>query len=278
LYGQQVTMAYYAQHQLEALNPAATILEELAAVTPQLTPQQRRTLLGAFLFSGDEVSKPIAVLSGGEKARVALAKLLARPANLLVMDEPTNHLDMLSRQVLEDALADYEGTLIFISHDRGFINAIANRIVEIREGKLRSFPGNYDDYLWRKEQEAAAAALPAAQLAHPTEARNQAPPEAVVRHKKEDRRARAERIQERSRRLKPLQEKLLALESEIAVLEKEKHDLTNALCDPAVMAEAALYPQKLKRHHEIECRLQESYNEWASLSEQIEAVQAAFAD
>ncbi|MCI0697643.1 ABC-F family ATP-binding cassette domain-containing protein [candidate division KSB1 bacterium] len=275
LYGHHVTMDYYAQHQLEILHPAATILEELTAVTPHLTPEQRRTLLGAFLFSGDDVFKPIAVLSGGEKARVALAKLLSRPANLLVMDEPTNHLDILSRQILEDALADYEGTLIFISHDRAFINAIANRVVEIRDGRLRHFPGNYDDYVWKKEQEAAADAVAAAGSL-PSPGGTQAP--AVSRPKKEDRRARAERIQERSRRLKPLQEKLKALEGEIAGLEKEKEELTTALCDPAIIADNTIYPQKLKRHAELETRLQNCYDEWAVVAQQIEAAQGEFAD
>ncbi|MDZ7292944.1 MAG: ABC-F family ATP-binding cassette domain-containing protein [candidate division KSB1 bacterium] len=276
LYGQHVTIDYYAQHQLETLNPAATILEEFATVTPQLTPEQRRTLLGAFLFSGDEVFKPIAVLSGGEKARVALAKLLSRPANLLVMDEPTNHLDILSRQVLEEALADYEGTLIFISHDRAFINTIANRVVEIRDGRLRSFPGNYDDYIWRKEQEIADQS--AGLAAPPMQSHSGARESVSVHSKKEDRRVRAERIQERSRQLKPLQEKLAKLEGEIAAFEREKEELTVELCDPAIMANSALYPQKLKRHRELEKLLQTCYEEWAIVAQQIEQTQAEFAD
>jgi ATP-binding cassette subfamily F protein 3 len=234
-------------------------------------------LLGAFLFSGDEVFKPISVLSGGEKARVALAKLLSRSANLLVMDEPTNHLDILSRQVLEDALADYEGTLIFISHDRAFINAIANRIVEITNGKLRSFPGNYDEYIWRKEREAGETNVPATAALYEEPAHSQKEI-APSRSKKEGRRARAERIQERSRQLKPLQGKLAVLEEEIAALEKEKKELTAALCDPTVIADSSVYPQKLRRHREIETILQNRYDEWASLAQEIEEVHVTFAD
>ena len=273
LYGHHVTMDYYAQHQLEVLNPDATILEELTGVSPDLTQEKRRTLLGAFLFSGDEVFKRISVLSGGEKARVALAKMLASPANLLVMDEPTNHLDILSRQVLEDALADYEGTLIFISHDRAFINTIANRVVEIREGILHSYPGNYDDYIWKKEQEKSGdlntQVFDVRVLDHPEE---------KGISKKAERRARAERIQKKSRQLKPLQKKLARLEDEIEDLERQKEAVGMELCAPAVMSDQEIYPQKLKDYRSLEEKLQNTYDEWTETVQRIEEIQSDFSD
>ena len=145
--GAHVAVHYYAQHQLDALDPAHTILEELETVAPELGHTRVRTILGAFLFSGDAVEKKIKVLSGGEKARVALAKMLVRPAALLCMDEPTNHLDLASREVLEDALGAFPGTIVFISHDRYFINRIGTRIVQVDRGTLTSHLGSYDDYL-----------------------------------------------------------------------------------------------------------------------------------
>ena len=145
--GAHVAVHYYAQHQLDALDPSRTVLEELENVAPDLGYTRLRTLLGAFLFSGDAVEKKISVLSGGEKARVALAKMLVRPAALLCLDEPTNHLDLASREVLEQALAAFPGTIVFISHDRYFINRIATRIVQVERGTLTSYLGSYDDYL-----------------------------------------------------------------------------------------------------------------------------------
>ncbi len=264
-YGHEITVDYYAQHQLENLNPAATIYDEVAAVTPHLLPEQRRTLLGAFLFTADEIFKKIAVLSGGEKARAALAKLLGRPANLLVMDEPTNHLDILSRQILEDALSDYEGTLMFISHDRAFINAIATKIVEVNEGRLVTYSGNYDEYLWQKER----AQLDKNEAANPNPAKA-TEAAASVSGRKGDRRARAARIQEKSQALRPLKQRLKALEAEIATLEKEKEDLLAAVCDPLVIGDQTLYPQKLKRQREVNLHLEKILEEWAALGEQIE--------
>ena len=145
--GTHVAVHYYAQHQLDALDPARTALEELEAVAPDLGNTRLRTILGAFLFSGDAVEKRISVLSGGEKARVALAKMLVRPAALLCLDEPTNHLDLASREILEQALGAFPGTIVFISHDRYFINRIATRIVHVERGTLTSYLGSYDDYL-----------------------------------------------------------------------------------------------------------------------------------
>ncbi len=151
--GHGVTLHYFAQHQAETLNPEHTILESLAEVSNQAETNFLRGIAGAFLFTGDDQKKPIKALSGGERNRVALARMLVEPANTLLLDEPTNHLDPASVDMLTDALSDFPGTIIFISHDPTFLTRVCTRVIEIEEGIARSFSGDYEYYLWKKAQE-----------------------------------------------------------------------------------------------------------------------------
>jgi ATP-binding cassette subfamily F protein 3 len=151
--GHGVTLHYFAQHQAETLNPEHTVLDSLSEVSSQAETNFLRGIAGAFLFSGDDQKKPIKALSGGERNRVALARMLVEPANTLLLDEPTNHLDPASVDMLTDALSEFPGTIVFISHDPTFLTRISTRIIEIEDGKARSFSGDYEYYLWKKTQE-----------------------------------------------------------------------------------------------------------------------------
>jgi ATP-binding cassette subfamily F protein 3 len=156
--GHNVELDYFAQDQYKELDPEARILDDLGELSGASTQTQLRSLLGCFLFSGDDVFKRIGVLSGGERNRYALLKMLLHPANFLLLDEPTNHLDLRAKDVLLEALMKYTGTVVFVSHDRYFIDKLATRVFEIGDGKVEIYPGNYEDYLWRKQGRAAVAA------------------------------------------------------------------------------------------------------------------------
>ena len=210
--GHKVQVAFYAQHQLEVLDPRCTVLEELERAARTDDVPRLRGHLGAFLFSGDDVEKKVEVLSGGEKARLALAKLLLRPANFLVLDEPTNHLDVAACEVLEDALRGYRGTLLFISHDRTFIDALASKVIDVRGGRLTEYLGNYGDYRRRSAGRAAPASAAAAPETQAGES-----PEPLS---KRERMAARERAKERTRRLERARKRLAALEQEITSLEE----------------------------------------------------------
>ena len=259
--GQNVTAYYYAQHQLEILQSTNTILQEIAGAAPNLSEQQVRTLAGMFMFSSDEVLKQISILSGGEKARVALAKMLANPANFLILDEPTNHLDLAARRVLQRALENYDGTIVFITHDREFLNGLASTIVEIDNGKLRHFAGDYAYYLWKiaegNEQDSAYTAAAVAVVKN-------------EQNKKSDRQRRALILQEKQRRIGPIKTALAALENEIASQENLQESLTAELCQPEVIANVQLLTAKTRRLKEVEKQLAADYERWESLSADLE--------
>jgi ATP-binding cassette, subfamily F, member 3 len=174
--GHRVVTDYFAQDQAAVLNGARTVYEEMSSSSPSTMVPMIRTILGGFLFSGDDVNKKVAVLSGGERNRLALAKMLLNPSNLLLLDEPTNHLDLDSKEVLLDALADYGGTLIFVSHDRYFVDKLASKVIEVGGGEALLYPGGYEDFLyWKKQREGGinvampTAARPTAPRAHPAD-------------------------------------------------------------------------------------------------------------
>ena len=158
LAGHQMVLDYFAQDQAQALNPTRTVYEEMTAASPTTMVPMIRNILGGFLFSGDDIYKRVSVLSGGERNRLALAKMLLSPSNLLLLDEPTNHLDLDSKEVLLEALADYSGTLVFVSHDRYFVDRLADKVIEVGGGQAVLYPGGYEDFLyWKKQRESGAA-------------------------------------------------------------------------------------------------------------------------
>jgi ATP-binding cassette subfamily F protein 3 len=261
--GAHVGVHYYAQHQLDALDPAKTVLEELEQADPDSSVGRLRTILGCFLFSGDTVDKRISVLSGGEKARVALARMLVRPAALLCMDEPTNHLDLVSKEVLEEALRGFTGTIVFISHDRYFINRIATRVVEVDGGRLATYLGNYDDYLsWKaRATRPEAAARPAVGQRRERDAVATAGPA-----------RRGSRRRDLEREIKAIQARLSAVESQIHELEARLAEIGLALADPELYRDGQRAREVARARKETEERVAWLMKEWEELSLQLSAV------
>ncbi|WP_223920755.1 ABC-F family ATP-binding cassette domain-containing protein [Geobacter sp. AOG2] len=266
--GHNAIMDYFAQDQASVLDVTRTAYDELYAGAPYEMVPRLRDILGAFLFSGDDIHKKVGVLSGGERNRLALAKMLLRPSNLLLMDEPTNHLDLFSKEVLLDALRSFDGTVVFVSHDRYFVNGLATRIVEVEGGTLTSYYGNYEYYLEKKEKGVQARTLDAARagathrLSVPVEAAPLPPPEVTREERKKGR----EEEKQRKREEQGRQKQLAAVEGEISRTEAELSRLEVEMNAPGFFDDPQRGVEAGERHAALNSRLEELYGEWEDLS------------
>ncbi|MDN3549943.1 ABC-F family ATP-binding cassette domain-containing protein [Mucilaginibacter aquaedulcis] len=259
--GHNVTQTFFAQHQLESLHLEHQILQELQAFAPKHTDTELRTILGSFLFTGDDVFKKIKVLSGGEKSRVALAKALTADANFLVLDEPTNHLDMQSVNILIQALDQYEGTLIVVSHDRYFLDNVANKIWFIEDQKIKVYPGTYaeyDEWLSKRKLEPKAA-IPA-----PQPKKEEKKPEPVKQQQGEN----------KHQQLKKLNQDLAKMEEQIAGLEKNVKDLEAKLADDKIYTDNAKLKETNAAYAQKQADLKQVQQKWETLAEQILELEA----
>ncbi len=259
--GHNTEVAFFAQHQIEVLDPARSALEELASVARSDDVPRLRAHLGAFLFSGDDVDKRVAVLSGGEKSRLALARMLLRPANFLVLDEPTNHLDVAACEVLEQALSTYPGTLLMISHDRDFIAAVATRVIEVRAGRLLESRAERERVV-----QAAAEALPALGAAE-APALPRAP---GARPAKQERMQTRELAQQQARLRARAERRAGELETEIADLEVEVANAERQLGLPEVYRDGAAVREVEARLRSLRAALDVRFGEWEQLTLQLE--------
>jgi len=268
--GHNVILSYFGQHQAQELPGELTILDTVYHTAVDMTITQVRSLLGAFLFTGDEVEKQVRVLSGGEKSRVALAKMLVRPANLMLLDEPTNHLDMSSQEILQEAMAQYEGTIIVVSHNRFFVNSFVNKVLEIRNGRATIHEGNIDDYLeWRRKMEAQPVAGRTPARSETVTVRT----EAEGSDKKTQRKQRALERQLLNKKLGPWKKKSEEAEREVERQEKRKAELEALMADPDLYGDQERWGAVSKEYGQVGRHLERAFQRWEEAQQAIEAIE-----
>ena len=261
IYGHNTIISYYEQEVADSLNPENDLVDCLEEVNDDISTGQLRKILGSFLFSGDDVFKKIKVLSGGEKSRVALARLLLTKSNFIILDEPTNHLDFNSKQVLQRALLEFSGTLLIVSHDIDFIRPIADKVLEIREGNLKIYPGGIDYFLSKRIEN------------------KEVNKEFVAEDKsnrKDQKRIEAELRQKKYNQTKDIRKELDACEKEINKLELLKIDLENALADPEIFSNPDLAKKTNAEYDKTRNKLDLEFEKWTELSQRIEEVEKSF--
>ncbi|MBN1847907.1 MAG: ABC-F family ATP-binding cassette domain-containing protein [Deltaproteobacteria bacterium] len=275
--GYNVSLAYYAQHHSEMLNPNNSIIEEVYQVVPHESIGFVRSICGAFLFSGDDVDKPLKVLSGGEKARVCLAKMLIKPGNLILMDEPTNHLDLISSEILINALEKYNGTLLFVSHNQSFINRLATKIWDIRDKGIVEYHGTlyeYYDHLTRLDSPPLHTPPQTNDVKIPTDAATQK----IKDNKKALRKEKAQQRTLVQSSLKPVKDRLSRLEDRIAYLENREKKISEILSDPDIFKDNTKSVPLLSEYREIRQELEESMREWEEKQHEMEKIQDELRD
>ena len=260
--GHNVIVSYFSQDQDDLLSSTKTVWDEVYAVAPNHIVPELRTLLGCFLFSGDSIEKPVSVLSGGERSRLVLCKLLLSPANCLLLDEPTNHLDIRSKDILMDSLRDYGGTIVFVSHDRYFLDGLANRVLEIGDGTAVAYLGNYEDYVRKKEAELRAAEAP--------------PPPAVSAPARETPAAGEGRKKKVNPiRIRKIREEIKALEGKIELDETRIAVLGRMLASEELYRDHQLFRATMEEHNQLQAALAISMSDWERLHADLEAMQSS---
>lgn len=263
--GHNVSFTFYAQHQLESLNVAHNLIEELKYANPTKTETELRTVLGCFLFTGDDVFKKIMVLSGGEKSRVALAKVLLSQANFLLLDEPTNHLDMQSVNILIQALQQYEGSYIVVSHDRYFVENIANKIWYIEDHQIKEYPGTYEEYeIWIEERGLQSAVSEKAAVSSAPPQKSQPAP--ASQNKTNGKPQSNEDVQ----RLKKARKQIEELEETINNLEVRKAETEGKLADPKIYNDSVALAEMNRFYIDIKQKLEQSTGDWENLMLEVE--------
>ena len=273
--GHGVSLHYFAQHQAETLNPEHTILESLGEVSSTAETNFLRGLAGAFLFSGQDQKKPIKALSGGERNRVALARMLVEPANTLLLDEPTNHLDPASVDVLTDAMIDFPGTIIFISHDPTFLTRIATRVVEIEDGSARNFFGDYEYYLWKKAQEFDSIKESSEELVQKSREKDAGPTKAMAAQSATKSAAGDRRDLNKTQAR--LEKQVARAETEIAEHEMKIKERDQMLADPALYQEFSKWNGLHQEQDAWKKELERLTARWESLSSELAEVKQKLA-
>ncbi|HYU16859.1 MAG TPA: ABC-F family ATP-binding cassette domain-containing protein [Candidatus Acidoferrum sp.] len=282
--GGNVTVGYYAQHHADTLHRDFTVEQEVARANPDALPARVRAILGAFLFSGDDVDKKVAVLSGGERARVALARLLIRPGNLLLMDEPTNHLDLESSEELAESLSSFDGTMVFVSHNRGLVRRLATRIWNVADGAVETYGGTLDEYMdscRRRLEEEGRGNGRAGDGEEDGNDKGEPSGGDGARKSRADERARrrreAEERRRRSARLGPITSRIESLEERIAELEKAQSGRGAELSDPAVYADDRRRRQLLGDYQTAQAKLEELTARWEAAHQELAALEGELA-